>query len=145
LRTDQKIDRHIWDAIADPHDLVLGRQALLAVAVCNQIANTGIKVSIHLFVRRMILRTSRRWLYWTIWITLALTVLTNFTYLVAILSSCTPLSAFWNRANIEWTASHNFKCLDEGVITVSGGFLCMVQDFMVATLPIIVLWVSSFH
>jgi hypothetical protein len=135
-----KWDRHIWDAVPFLSQIVQGRKATFVLLICSLLANMGVKISILLFIKRMIIRTSRRWLYWTIWLSIIFVAVTNMTYLILIWIECTPLNAWWNQIDIYWALSHNFTCWGEAASTISSGAFNLYHDFMVATLPIFVLW-----
>jgi hypothetical protein len=133
-------DRHIWDAVLDLPLVVDGRKAIWVLYLFNQFANIGIKLSILLLIKKMILRTNRRWLYWAIWFTMVFVTASNSIYVVLSWVECLPLNAWWNRMDLEWAATHDYKCWGESVITVSAGAFNLVQDFMVATLPVFVVF-----
>jgi hypothetical protein len=135
-----KWDRHIWDALPYLTQVIQGRKATFVLLICNLLASIGVKISILLFIKRMIVRTSRRWLYWTIWFTIAFVALTNITYLIIIWIECIPLNAWWDRMDINWTLSHKFECWGEATSAISSGAFNLYHDFMVASLPIFVLW-----
>jgi hypothetical protein len=137
-----KWDRHTWDAIPYLTQVIKGRKATFVLFICSLLANLGIKISILLFIKRMTVRTATYWLHWTIWLTIIFVALTNGIYLILIWTECIPLNAWWNKMDIYWVASHEnyFKCWGEAVLAVTSGTFNLVQDFMVATLQILVLW-----
>jgi hypothetical protein len=133
-------NRHIWDAIVDMSPIIDGRKATWVLALCNQLANIGIKISILLFIKKLIARTNRRWLHWAISLTIVFVATSNGIYSILNWVECIPLDAWWNRMDLEWTITHEYKCWGESFITVSAGFFNLIQDFIVATLPVFVVW-----
>jgi hypothetical protein len=134
------LDRHIWDALADTAPVAQGEKAMWIYALCDQFANIGIKISILLFIHKLIARTGRRYMQWAIWFTIAAVAISNGIYMLISWAECFPLNATWDRMNLEWDVTHSYKCLDEAVITVSAGIFNLVLDFVVATLPVLVVW-----
>jgi hypothetical protein len=135
-----KWNRHVWDAIPYTSQLVEGRKAIWAIGFCNLVANIAVKISILLFVKRMVVRTNKRNIYWSIWAAIWFVALTNGAYLILIWTECTPFEAWWQRSDFYWQATHHFKCWGESAVTFSTGVFSTVQDFIVATIPVLVVW-----
>jgi hypothetical protein len=109
---------------------------------CCYILATGlIKLSILFFVLRMSRRGSSRWVFYAVWCTIAFCGLTTVIYFILPLAECRPFSAFWHQVNYKWVLSDvKYKCLDEGARVISAGTLAVVQDIMVASLPLSTVW-----
>jgi hypothetical protein len=135
-----KWNRHVWDALPYLPLVIQGRQSTFALMISNLLVNIGVKISILLFIKRMIVRTSKRWLYWTIWLTMTFVYVTNTLSLIGIWVECHPLYAWWNKMDIFWALAHQheYHCWGESVSAVASGAFSLAQDFMIATLPIFV-------
>jgi hypothetical protein len=140
ITTIYKWDRHAWDTAPYLSKIIQGKQAILALMISTLLANIGVKISILLLIKRLIVRTSKYTLYWTIWFTIAFVILSNSVFLIGIWVQCFPLNALWNEMDPFWVLSHQheFRCHREAISAVVSGALNLLQDFMIATIPILV-------
>lgn len=144
--TQYKFNRHIWDAFVSPSTLVKGRQAVWAIEALNLMGTGLTKISILLFIRRLTLRNSTTAIVYTIWTTIVFVALTTVVFELTLFLECQPYAAFWNRVDIRYVLGGNeFHCVNEGAKLLSAGVISVVQDFMVATLPLILLWDLRMH
>jgi len=133
-------DRHVWDAFYLVHKLEAGRKMVLTME-CSYILGTGlIKLSILFFVLRMT-RSGSRWIVTSVWCTTVFVSLTTVIFFILPLSECRPFSAFWHQVNYKWVlADVKYSCLDEGARVLAAGVIAVIQDVMVATLPLSTVW-----
>jgi hypothetical protein len=108
----------------------------------SYILSTGlIKLSILFFILRMTRRGHNRWIYISVCGTAIFCVLSTIAFFVLTLVECRPFSAYWHQVNYVWILSDvKYKCLDEGTRVVTAGTVAVVQDIMVASLPLSTVW-----
>jgi len=109
---------------------------------CSYILGTGlIKLSILFFVLRMTRRGGSHWVFTSVWCTIVFVVLTTVILFILPLSECRPFSAFWHQVNYKWIlADVKYTCLDEGARVLAAGVIAVIQDIMVASLPLSTVW-----
>lgn len=67
--------------------------------------------------------------------------LTTIIYLVFPFVECRPFQVLWLQTDLGWIAAGNqYTCMDEGARVVSAGAFAALQDVIVATLPLAVVW-----
>jgi len=108
----------------------------------SYITGTGLtKLSILFFVVRITRRSTNRWVFYVVWCTIVFCSLTTVIYFILPLAECHPFSAFWQQVDYQYILSDaKYKCLDEGARVVSAGTFSVLQDFMVASLPLSTVW-----
>jgi hypothetical protein len=109
---------------------------------CAYILGTGlIKISILCFVLRMTRRGSNRWVFYTVWCTMIFCGLTTVIFFILSLAECRPFAAFWHQVNYKWIlADVKHECLDEGARVIAAGTFAVIQDIIVASLPLSTVW-----
>lgn len=134
-------NRHVWDALVDPDMLVKGRQVVWAIEALNLLGTGLTKISILLFVRRLTLGNSTTAIVYTIWFTIVFVALTTFVFEITLLLECRPLTAFWNKVDIRYVlGGDEFYCVNEGAKLMAASVISAFQDFMVTTIPLVLLW-----
>ncbi|GME28208.1 integral membrane protein [Neofusicoccum parvum] len=129
-------DRHTWDLT--PEIIAPSRKLVLAISVLSLSTCGLIKISILLFYRRI--GDVKPWFRTTININIAFIVGYTLAFSLAIPLECTPTSAYWNKANPLWTATHTYHCINEGAKQVSAGALSALQDLIACVLPMALFW-----
>jgi hypothetical protein len=121
--------------------LVKGRQAVWAIEALNLMGTGLTKISILLFIRRLTLRNSTTAIIYTIWSSIVFVGLTTIVFELTLFLECRPFTAFWNRVDIHYMLGGNqFHCVNEGAKLISAGAISTLQDFMVTTIPVVLLW-----
>jgi hypothetical protein len=108
----------------------------------SYIISTGLtKLSILFFVLRMTRRGQNRWIHIAVWFTIVFCSLSSILFFILALVECRPFAAYWHQVNYEWVlAGTKYKCLDEGARVVSAGIIAVIQDIIVASLPLSTVW-----
>lgn len=105
------------------------------------VVGTGFtKISILLFVKRMIGRSTNIWMYRALWFNIIFVALTTICFEISLFVECRPFHAFWHQVDIAWASSNEYYCVNEGKKLLAAGIISVVQDFIVTTLPLIVIW-----
>jgi hypothetical protein len=109
---------------------------------CSYIIGTGLtKLSILLFVLRMTRHSTNRLIIYAVWASIVFCSLTTVIFFILPLVECKPFSAFWHQVNYEWVLTGvEYKCLDEGKRVLSAGIFAVIQDVIVASLPLSTVW-----
>ncbi|KAL1646526.1 hypothetical protein SLS58_003112 [Diplodia intermedia] len=118
--------------------LIVASLLVLSISVLSLSSCGLIKISILLFYRR--LGEVKPWFRAIINVNIAFIALYTLSFSLAIPFECTPTSAYWNKANPLWTATHQWHCIDEGAKQVAAGALSALQDFIACTLPMALFW-----
>ncbi|KAL1627753.1 hypothetical protein SLS54_002019 [Diplodia seriata] len=111
---------------------------VLSISILSLSSCGLIKISILLFYRR--LGDVKPWFRAIINVNIAFIALYTLSFSLAIPFECTPASAYWNKANPLWTATHQWHCINEGAKQVTAGALSALQDFIACTLPMALFW-----
>ncbi len=94
------------------------------------------KVSILLFYRRVLSRTSGKRFHWINNATIGAILIYSVTCFFQLIFKCYPVQAFWLRysRNPPYTAS--YRCANEGAGMISYSAISAVSDFWIAVLPL---------
>lgn len=116
----------------------LGVKIVLAISIFY-LASTGLtKISILCFYRRI--DQIRSWFKWTIWCNIVFISAYTVAYTLAVPLECTPINAYWDKANPLWRTTHEYHCINEGAKMVSAGVISAIQDFVACVLPMALFW-----
>lgn len=129
-------DRHTWDLTLNI--IAPSRKLVLAISVLSLSTCGLIKISILLFYRRI--GEVKPWFKTIININIFFIAGYTLAFSLAIPLECTPTSAYWNKANPLWTATHKYHCINEGAKQVSAGALSALQDLIACVLPMALFW-----
>lgn len=113
-------------------------QLVLAISVLSLSTCGLIKISILFFYRRI--GDVKPWFRRSINVNIALIAAYTLAFCIAIPLECTPASAYWNKANPLWAATHKYHCINEGAKQVSAGALSALQDLIACVLPMALFW-----
>ena len=154
-------NRHTWDALLEPSYLVTGRKVCRCVVLNYSVSSakqaiqkviwaiealnllgTGLtKVSILLFVNQMMRRNLATPIATILWATVAFVVFSTVTFEISLFSECRPFSAFRMQVDIGYAyGGAKWHCVNEGAKLLSAGIISTVQDFIVTTLPLVLIW-----
>ena len=134
------INRHVWDM--PPNLYVPGRKITFVIYLLYVISGGLIKTSILLFYRRLDSRCVTRSFRIATWITVVTIVIFIVIFTVTLLTSCTPIEAFWLQFDvIKQLEDYKYTCwLDEGAYIISASVVSAVQDAVAAFLPTLLFW-----
>lgn len=111
----------------------------MSIEINYLICTTLIKISILCFYRRITASLTITFVYW-VWGTIVFCVLYGITFILLIAFTCTPAVGFFYVFDIAWRLQNELKCHDEGVIIVAVAAISTVQDFIIALLPVFLIW-----
>lgn len=114
-------------------------QITMSIEINYLICTTLIKISILCFYRRITASLTITFVYW-VWGTIVFCVLYGITFILLIAFTCTPAVGFFYVFDIAWRLQNELKCHDEGVIIVAVAAISTVQDFIIALLPVFLIW-----
>ena len=63
-----------------------------------------------------------------------------FAFFFALIFTCHPVAGHWRYFDIAWRFKHKLTCNDEGAILVGVVIVGTLQDFLIWTLPILLIW-----
>ncbi|KAF2136680.1 uncharacterized protein K452DRAFT_202007, partial [Aplosporella prunicola CBS 121167] len=130
-------DRHIWDL---PPDLAVQSRQIHMVIAAMYMVSTGLtKISILCFYRRMEVGIIKNWFLYTVWTAIAFVFAYMSAFLLTLFFGCRPTSSYWNKVDPSWAKTHQYHCLDEGANMLVACVVCIVQDFIVFVLPLLLL------
>jgi len=86
------------------------------------------------------LARSRKCITYTVWACTVFVVAYMTTITFTIVFSCIPFSAFWDQVVSSRPTSIVYHCIDEGAILLAASAISVVQDFIIALLPMLLLW-----
>ncbi|PYH89537.1 hypothetical protein BO71DRAFT_336444, partial [Aspergillus ellipticus CBS 707.79] len=126
-------NHHTWD---NPMPKLLNeRKIAMASELFYVIGSSLIKISVLLFYRRMGQRTISPRFLAVIWISIASVAAYSVAFFIVIFVSCRPLHAYWDEVNPVWSATHKYKCYDEGAHLIAATGISLTQDIIATTLP----------
>lgn len=116
-------------------------QTVLSMEV-SYIVGTGLtKLSILFFVLRLTRRSIHRWIPMSVWCAIIFIIISTVAFFILPLVACRPFNAFWHQVNYKWIlAGNQYKCIDEGDRVVAAGIVAVIQDIIVASLPLTTIW-----
>jgi hypothetical protein len=79
-------------------------------------------------------------MFWTISATIGFVALTTVALEISLFIECKPINAFWNQVNPIWRSTNDYYCVNEGKKLLAAGCISLLQDVMVTTLPIFLVW-----
>ncbi len=94
------------------------------------------KVSILLFYRRVLSRTSGKLFHWVNNGSLAFVILYSTILFFQAAFLCRPVQAFWLRYSRNPPYTVSFKCANEGAAMISYATINAVSDFWIAAIPL---------
>lgn len=97
---------------------------------------TVIRVSILLFVGRMVDRRIQPLIMYSIWFMLAFNLGFFIVFELSPIVTCRPLPAYWFRADPTWRDNHEFSCINDSLNILLGSVAGVPVDFALAILPI---------
>ncbi len=99
-------------------------------------SSNTVKLSITVFYLRIISRTAKPLLRWTLYLTAAFIASQAVAFTMAMLLVCRPVDAIWLRYNITWVVANEFRCGDPNyVIHLPTSILGLVTDVWLTVLP----------
>jgi hypothetical protein len=105
---------------------------------------TLVKISILLFYRRLGSRAISFAFRWTLRVSIALVIIHFVVIPFPTFFGCQPIHAWWDEVNLPWLLTHtlgkDYHCIDEGIFFVTITLIGLLQDALVAFLPIILFW-----
>jgi hypothetical protein len=110
------------------------------IEFCNLLGTGFTKISILLFVRRISLTSANEWLSWSLLATIILVALSTVVFEISLFIECRPLGAFWLQVNPIWRMTEQYHCANEGKKLLAAGIVSVIQDFLVTTLPLFLIW-----
>jgi hypothetical protein len=117
------------------------KKEIWAIEGLNLLGTGLTKVSILLFVNQMMRRNLATPVATILWATVAFVVLSTITFEISLFAECRPFSAFWMQVDIGYAyGGAKWRCVNEGAKLLSAGVISTVQDFLVTTLPLILIW-----
>lgn len=111
----------------------------MAIEINYMICTTLIKISILCFYRRITASITITFVYW-VWGSIVFCVLYGIAFIFLIAFTCTPANGFFHLFDIAWRLQNELTCRDEGAIIVSVAAISTVQDFIIALLPVFLIW-----
>ncbi|KAH6644585.1 hypothetical protein C7974DRAFT_408257 [Boeremia exigua] len=128
---------HVWDQTKKT--LVTVREVKMAIEISYMICTTLIKVSILFFYRRITASLTITFVYW-VWGSIVFCLLYGITFIFLIAFTCNPTEGFFYLFDSAWRSQHEVTCRDEGVIIVAVAAISTFQDFVIALLPVFLIW-----
>ncbi|KAF2622507.1 hypothetical protein BU25DRAFT_209873 [Macroventuria anomochaeta] len=128
---------HVWDQTKET--LVTARQITMSIEINYMICTTLIKISILCFYRRITASLTITFVYW-VWGSIAFCVIYGVTFIFLIALTCTPAHGFFHIFDIAWRFQNELTCRDEGAVIVAVAAISTVQDFIIALLPVFLIW-----
>jgi len=78
-----------------------------------------VRLSILFFYLRLTNKDINKKFVWTVYATIAFTILYWVVFDISLIFTCRPVEAFWNRADPAWVQAHEYQCFDEVRLRVS--------------------------
>ncbi|OJD32256.1 uncharacterized protein BKCO1_3900041 [Diplodia corticola] len=130
-------DRHTWDLTVDL--IAPSRKLVLSISILSLSTCGLIKISILLFYRRI--GAVKPWFRTTINLNIGFIACYTLAFALALPFECTPIAAYWLKADPRWTAAHpDYRCVDEGAKQVIAAALSALQDLTACVLPMALFW-----
>ena len=101
-----------------------------------ELTNALTKVSLCLFYRRIMKRTSSKALQWTNTGALVFIVSYAAVQMLVQVFVCTPIHAFWLQYSFIPPYTESFRCINEGIFQTFVGVITVVTDFFITLLPL---------
>ena len=76
---------------------------------------------------------------WAIRAGIAFIISYAFIFVVLNLATCRPFWARWQRMNGEWALTHNFTCMDDGLVGPVSAALSAISDAYTVIVPLVIL------
>lgn len=111
----------------------------MSIEINYMICTTLIKVSILCFYRRITASLTITFVYW-VWGSIIFCVLYGITFIFIIAFTCHPAEGFFHIFDVAWRLQNALICRDEGAIIVAVAAISTVQDFIIALLPVFLIW-----
>lgn len=100
-----------------------------------------IKISVLIFYRRMAFQTLSKPFLWALRLAIASVIAYMIAFFCVLFTVCRPFNAFYKQVNMNWIrAGNQYQCIDEGAYLLAGTSITVVQDFITATLPLVLFW-----
>lgn len=112
----------------------------MAIEMLYLFATALIKVSILCFYRRLASGAISKTFLYCVQCLIAVFFLHTVIFFFVIVFSYTPIEAYWHIFDVPWRLKNTLKSLDEGAILVSVTTTGTIQDVLVCTLPIFLVW-----
>jgi hypothetical protein len=74
------------------------------------------------------------------WGSIAFVVAYGVTFVLILLLTCRPISAFWHLVDPIWALSHKFACTDEAAEVLVASAISIFQDIIAFALPVMLVW-----
>jgi hypothetical protein len=112
-----------------------------AIEALNLLGTGLTKVSILVFVSQLTDRSSSKVLSHILWTTVAFVILSTIAFEITLFTECRPFSAFWMQLDFAFAyGPKKWHCVNEGAKILVAGIISTVQDVIVTTLPLILIW-----
>lgn len=111
----------------------------MSIEINYMICTTLIKISILCFYRRITASLTIQFVYW-VWASIVFCAVYGITFVFLIAFTCHPTHGFFYMFDLTWRTQHELTCRDEGAIIVAVAAISTVQDFVIALLPVFLIW-----
>ncbi|KAJ8116664.1 hypothetical protein OPT61_g1959 [Boeremia exigua] len=128
---------HVWDQTRET--LITARQITMAIEINYMICTTLIKISILCFYRRITGSVTITFVYW-VWASIIFCAVYGITFIFLIAFTCHPANGFFYLFDLTWRLQNEVTCRNEGAIIVAVAAISTVQDFIIALLPVFLIW-----
>lgn len=100
---------------------------------------SALKISILLFLSRLIDRHHKPVFRWCLRILHAVSIGYLVGFIIVHVFSCAPIHSWWDRASPQWRSKHKFTCIDDNLNILMGSVVGVPVDFVLALLPMCLL------
>jgi hypothetical protein len=91
-----------------------------------------------MFYRRLVSGTYSLRFKWAIWTAIGFVIAYTIVFFILVMTTCTPLEAYWRQYDSAWTLSHRYHCSKNKYqvrLSELAGALSVVTDFYSVMLP----------
>ncbi|KAF1927175.1 uncharacterized protein M421DRAFT_394215 [Didymella exigua CBS 183.55] len=135
---------HVWDqtnvtSVTARNTLLIDLRITMSIEINYMICTTLIKISILCFYRRITASLTISFVYW-VWGSIIFCSFYGITFIFLIAFTCHPAKGFFHIFDVAWISQNELTCRDEGAIIVAVAAISTVQDFIIALLPVFLIW-----
>lgn len=119
--------------------MLIEPQITMSIEINYMICTTLIKISILCFYRRITASLTITFVYW-VWGSIIFCIVYGIAFIFMIAFTCHPAKGFFHVFDIAWRFQNELTCRDEGAIIVAVAAISTMQDFIIALLPVFLIW-----
>ncbi|KAF2097809.1 hypothetical protein NA57DRAFT_56991 [Rhizodiscina lignyota] len=124
-------DRHVWDV--PPITAERGALSAWLSEFFFTFSTVFSKMSILVFHRRLVSRTSNKYMKWAIYAAMGFTIVYLLSFVAFLTFICSPTNASWKSLNISY--NEPYKCAYRGIFDPMWGIVSVVSDVYAIVLP----------